>query len=265
MPRRLMVTNSRRISSVSPLEERASTTSPRTSTPRSPCMASAGCRKSAGVPVELRVAAILRPMMPLLPMPVTTTRPLQACSSASARSNAVAIGPRMRAASSGKASDSMRTTFSPICDFFSAGFIQKEDVNRRFKESAVLPGYLPSNSSEPQPPSCHLFVSFAPFVVKDLLFRPFPFLQECFQIFRAEGADGFKLSVTLAEQQCAVALHHGQGRHTFFQWHLEAFRQIVIILRLRPANINVQDHIIFFYQRLEVWTMENKIQYVTVH
>ena len=32
----------------------------------------------AGVPVELSVAAILRAMMPLLPMPVTTTRPLQA-------------------------------------------------------------------------------------------------------------------------------------------------------------------------------------------
>ena len=34
--------------------------------------------ESAGVPVELSVAAILRAMMPLLPIPVTTTRPPQA-------------------------------------------------------------------------------------------------------------------------------------------------------------------------------------------
>ena len=38
-------------------------------------MASAAWRKWAGVPVERRVAAILRAMMPLLPMPVTTMRP----------------------------------------------------------------------------------------------------------------------------------------------------------------------------------------------
>ena len=46
-------------------------------TPRSPCTASAGCRKNAGVPVLESVAAILRQMMPDLPMPVTMTRPLQ--------------------------------------------------------------------------------------------------------------------------------------------------------------------------------------------
>ena len=51
------------------------TTSPGISTPTSPCTASAGCRNSAGEPVELSVAAIFCAMMPLLPMPVTTTRP----------------------------------------------------------------------------------------------------------------------------------------------------------------------------------------------
>ena len=40
-------------------------------------MASAGCRKNAGVPVLESVAAILRQMMPDLPMPVTMTRPRQ--------------------------------------------------------------------------------------------------------------------------------------------------------------------------------------------
>ena len=38
-------------------------------------MASAGCRKKAGVPVLASVAAILLPMWPDLPMPVTTTLP----------------------------------------------------------------------------------------------------------------------------------------------------------------------------------------------
>ena len=44
--------------------------------PRSPWLASPGCMKNAGVPVEASVEAILRPMWPDLPMPVTTTRPL---------------------------------------------------------------------------------------------------------------------------------------------------------------------------------------------
>ena len=75
--RRLMVASRRRISSVSPLAERARTTSPRTTMPRSPWTASTGCRYRAGVPVELSVAAIFLAMIPLLPMPVTTTRPRQ--------------------------------------------------------------------------------------------------------------------------------------------------------------------------------------------
>ena len=57
-PLRLRVASRRRISSVSPLAERAMTTSPGISTPRSPWTASAGCRNRAGEPVELSVAAI---------------------------------------------------------------------------------------------------------------------------------------------------------------------------------------------------------------
>ena len=54
----------------------ASTASPGTIMPRSPCEASAGCTNSAGVPVEASVAAILRATWPDLPMPETTTRPV---------------------------------------------------------------------------------------------------------------------------------------------------------------------------------------------
>ena len=43
--------------------------------PRSPWQASVGCTKKAGVPVEANVAAIFWPTWPLLPMPVTMTRP----------------------------------------------------------------------------------------------------------------------------------------------------------------------------------------------
>src|SRR5215472_13176624 len=119
---RLMVASSRRISSVSPLADKTTTTSPRTTIPRSPCTASTGCMKSAGVPIELNVAAILRAMIPLLPIPVTTTRPLHASIIFTAPSKAPAIGPAMRSASARRASASMRTTFSPVC------FMKKEDV-----------------------------------------------------------------------------------------------------------------------------------------
>ena len=44
--------------------------------PRSPWLASPGWTKKAGVPVEAKVAAILRATWPDLPMPVTMTRPL---------------------------------------------------------------------------------------------------------------------------------------------------------------------------------------------
>ncbi|MNT35431.1 hypothetical protein D3C72_1714590 [compost metagenome] len=60
---------------LSPLFEIASTMSFSVTMPKSPWLASAGCTKKAGVPVEARVAAIFRPMWPLLPIPITTTRP----------------------------------------------------------------------------------------------------------------------------------------------------------------------------------------------
>ena len=66
------------ISPVSPLLEKANTTSSSVIIPRSPCTPSPGCIKSAGVPVLAKVAAILRPICPDFPIPVHTTRPLQA-------------------------------------------------------------------------------------------------------------------------------------------------------------------------------------------
>ena len=63
-------------SSLSPLLEMARTTSLSRTMPKSPWLASPGCTNMAGVPVEASVAAILRPMWPLLPMPITTTWPV---------------------------------------------------------------------------------------------------------------------------------------------------------------------------------------------
>ena len=71
---------------MSPLWEMASTASPLTMRPRSPWMASAGCRNSDGVPVEASVAETFWPIRPLLPIPVTTTRPAQPRRSSTARS-----------------------------------------------------------------------------------------------------------------------------------------------------------------------------------
>ena len=70
-----------RISSTSvdlPLVENAIITSSLPTTPRSPCAASAGWMKSAGVAVEHNVAANLRAMCPALPMPVVSTLPRHA-------------------------------------------------------------------------------------------------------------------------------------------------------------------------------------------
>ena len=75
-PRRLNSGTMAISSSLSPLLEIASTTSAALIMPRSPWLASAGCTNMAGVPVEASVAAILRPTWPLLPMPMTTTRPV---------------------------------------------------------------------------------------------------------------------------------------------------------------------------------------------
>ena len=83
-PRRFSVSSRRVSSSVSPLCDRAITTSSRWIMPRSPCTASAGCTKYAGEPVLDSVAAILRQTMPDLPMPVRITRPRQSRTSATA-------------------------------------------------------------------------------------------------------------------------------------------------------------------------------------
>src|SRR5256884_6071261 len=50
-------------------------TSCRPTIPRSPCSESTGWRNDAGVPVDVKVAAILRAMRPDLPTPETITRP----------------------------------------------------------------------------------------------------------------------------------------------------------------------------------------------
>ena len=62
--------------------------------PRSPWLASPGCTKKAGVPVEARVAAILRATWPDLPMPVTMTRPLDGADQVDRGDEAAARGRR---------------------------------------------------------------------------------------------------------------------------------------------------------------------------
>ena len=84
-PRRFNAGSSAPISSLSPELEIASTTSPGVTMPRSPWLASPGCTNIAGVPVDASVAAILRPTWPLLPMPITTTRPVQRSMASAAR------------------------------------------------------------------------------------------------------------------------------------------------------------------------------------
>ncbi|OBX37267.1 hypothetical protein A8U91_01625 [Halomonas elongata] len=91
VPRRLSSGNRAVTSAVSPECDSARTTSPGVIMPRSPWLASPGCTKKAGVPVLARVAAILPPMWPDLPMPVTTTRPEQARMSSQARSKPSSI------------------------------------------------------------------------------------------------------------------------------------------------------------------------------
>src|SRR5262245_33510437 len=80
-------TGRRFTTSVSPLFETASSTSPRTSVPRSPWPPSTPCRKKAGVPVEEKVAAIFRHTIPDLPTPVTMTLPRQPRRTSIARAN----------------------------------------------------------------------------------------------------------------------------------------------------------------------------------
>ena len=74
-------------SSVSPDLENASSRSPASTRPRSPWIASAGCRKIDGVPVDASVADVFWAMKPALPMPVVTTRPRSPRTMSSARRN----------------------------------------------------------------------------------------------------------------------------------------------------------------------------------
>lgn len=64
---------------------------PKVIMPMSPWLASAGCTKNAVVPVLARVAAILLPTCPDLPMPTTTTRPLLARIISHARTKSASI------------------------------------------------------------------------------------------------------------------------------------------------------------------------------
>ena len=77
-PSRLRIGRMVSSSAVSPELEIASTTSFGVIMPRSPWLASPGWTKKAGLPVLARVAAILPPICPDLPIPSTTIRPSQA-------------------------------------------------------------------------------------------------------------------------------------------------------------------------------------------
>ena len=72
----LMYANKLSSSSDSPDLLSANTMSPFLNIPASPCIASAGCKKDAGVPVDTMVAAIFCATEPDFPMPVTTTLPV---------------------------------------------------------------------------------------------------------------------------------------------------------------------------------------------
>ena len=64
------------ISGVFPLLDIHKTISPFWTFPKSPCIASAACKNTAGCPVELKVATILFAILALLPIPATIKRPL---------------------------------------------------------------------------------------------------------------------------------------------------------------------------------------------
>ena len=86
------------ISACSPDQDSAMMTSSAVIMPRSPWLASAAWTKKAGVPVEARVAAILRATWPDLPSPVTITRPLASRIRSTAAANAAPSGPCSAAA-----------------------------------------------------------------------------------------------------------------------------------------------------------------------
>src|SRR5256885_11818956 len=101
-PRRLSWLTSPNSSSEAPLFESRIATSSRSTMPKSPCSESTGWRNEAGVPVEVRVAAILRAISPDVPPPDTMRRPRAPASRRTAAANggpSRSATPRIAAAS----------------------------------------------------------------------------------------------------------------------------------------------------------------------
>src|SRR5690554_4442566 len=112
--------------------------------PRSPCSPSTGWRKVAGVPVDVSVAAILRAMIPLLPMPETMTLPRASATRRQARTKS---SPR-RAATSWRDAASRPRTRRP-----SSTMASSEARRARPPESAIMapPGARPPAARRPHP------------------------------------------------------------------------------------------------------------------
>ncbi len=135
-----------RISSVSPLFETASSTSPFTIRPRSPWMASAGWRKSEGLPVEASVAEIFCAMIPLLPMPVATTRPVQPRSVSTARSKLSSRRGMSSRIASASISRTLRAVSRDMGPILAAGWRKRVRRSRRQR-----PGVEPSRRYTARP------------------------------------------------------------------------------------------------------------------
>ncbi len=93
--------------------------------PRSPWLASLGCTKNAGVPVEANVAATFWPTWPLLPMPVTMTRPVAAASTATAAPKALPSA----------SSNAARSAAEPLA--FEIERTQRRGERRRLRRSSA--------------------------------------------------------------------------------------------------------------------------------
>ena len=120
-------------SAVLPLLLISSATSSWRTMPRSPCAASLDWRKKEGVPSDERVAAILRPMCPALPMPETTILPLQA---SSRRAACTSSGPK-RSAARTSSSASCRSTWQPAASSSSS-----ESFSGCRSDGSVMAGFI---------------------------------------------------------------------------------------------------------------------------
>ena len=72
-------TSNSKISRVFPELEITSIRSFSCRTPKSPCWASLGCRKTEGIPVEQKVVAIFMAICPAFPIPLVTNFPFLRC------------------------------------------------------------------------------------------------------------------------------------------------------------------------------------------